>query len=194
VRDDNEGIVSFHYQPTYYRTDLRGKFKTLDGKTVSPTQQYDKYDTSLYEKDVDKNLTSIMAILYRPLKNNNIKDGKFIVKSTYKALKHDVENIFDYYEVEDYDVDKRKQRTTEFESFPLEVAMGGLSFFLHCGATLLTNTETYSPNTMQQYKTEMSKMSKIKRALLRIMVGSTSSTNLVKRPSYILQETGVSLI
>lgn len=64
IRDDNEGIVSFHYKPTYYRTDLRGKFKTLDGKTVSPTQQYDKYDTSLYEKDVDKNL-SVLLDLYK---------------------------------------------------------------------------------------------------------------------------------
>lgn len=64
VRDDNEGIVSFHYKPTYYRLDPRGKFRTLDGKTVSPTQQYDKYDTSLYEKDVDKNL-SVLLDLYK---------------------------------------------------------------------------------------------------------------------------------
>jgi hypothetical protein len=143
-------------------------------------------------KDVDKNLTSIIAILYRPLKNNNIKDGKFIVKSTYKALKHDVENIFDYYDVEDYNIETRKQRIAEFESFPLEVALGGLSFFLHSGATLLTNTETYFPNVMETYKTETKKMNKTKQALLRIMVGSLSSTNLLKRPSYTLQETGVS--
>jgi hypothetical protein len=47
-------------------------------------------------KESDKNLTSILAILYRPLTNNKIKDGQFIIKSTIKAMKYDVENVFDY--------------------------------------------------------------------------------------------------
>lgn len=143
-------------------------------------------------KDTEKNLTSILAILYRPIVDNKIKDGQFIIKSTIKALKYDVENVFDYYTVEEYDLETRKQRTPEFDSFPLDVAMGALGFFLDINAMLLTNSEIYSlKQTEVLIKEEMKKLSKSKHRLLNTMVGFTSSTNLLKRRSYQLQETGL---
>lgn len=143
-------------------------------------------------KDTEKNLTALLAILYRPITSNKIKDGQFIFKSTIKALKYDVENVFDYYTVEDYDLETRKQRTPEFDNFPLDIAMGALGFFLDINAMLLTNSQTYSlKQTEEIVKEEMSKLSKRKRRLLNTMVGFTHSTNLLRRQSYQLQETGL---
>lgn len=140
----------------------------------------------------EKNLTSILAILYRPITNNKIKDAQYIFKSTIKALKYDVENVFDYYEVEEYDLETRKQRTPEFEEFPLDIAMGALGFFLDINAMLLTNSQTYSLKpTEEMIKTEMKKLNKKQHRLLNTMVGFTASTTLLRRPSYQLQETGL---
>lgn len=143
-------------------------------------------------KDTEKNLTALLAILYRPITNNKIKDGQFIFKSTIKALKYDVENVFDYYTIEDYDLEVRKQRTPEFDNFPLDIAMGALGFFLDINAMLLTNSEIYSlKQTEEMVKTEMLKLNKRQHRLLNTMVGFTHSTNLLRRQSYQLQETGL---
>ena len=149
-------------------------------------------DIDNLSKDTEKNLTALLAILYRPITSNKIKDGKFIFKSTIKALKYDVENVFDYYTVEDYDLETRKQRTPEFDNFPLDIAMGALGFFLDINAMLLTNSQTYSLKpTEEMIKKEMSKLSKRQHRLLNTMVGFTHSTNLLRRQSYQLQETGL---
>ena len=143
-------------------------------------------------KDTEKNLTALLAILYRPITNNKIKDGQFIFKSTIKALKYDVENVFDYYTVEDYDLEVRKQRTPDFENFPLDIAMGALGFFLDINAMLLTNSQIYSlKQTEEMVKEEMLKLNKRQHRLLNTMVGFTHSTNLLRRQSYQLQETGL---
>jgi hypothetical protein len=149
-------------------------------------------DIDNLSKDTEKNLTALLAILYRPITSNKIKDGKFIFKSTIKALKYDVENVFDYYTVEDYDLETRKQRTPEFDNFPLDIAMGALGFFLDINAMLLTNSQTYSLRpTEEMIKKEMSMLNKKQHRLLNTMVGFTHSTNLLRRQSYQLQETGL---
>ena len=149
-------------------------------------------DIDNLSKDTEKNLTSLLAILYRPVTSNKIKDAQFILKSTIKALKYDVENVFDYYEVEEYNPEIRKQRTPEFENFPLDIAMGALGFFLDINAMLLTNSQTYSLKpTEEMIKKEMSKLNKNKHRLVNTMVGFTHSTNLLRRQSYQLQETGL---
>ena len=149
-------------------------------------------DIDNLSKDTEKNLTALLAILYRPITSNKIKDGKFIFKSTIKALKYDVENVFDYYTVEDYDLETRKQRTPEFENFPLDIAMGALGFFLDINAMLLTNSQTYSLRPTEEIVMKaMSKLNKKQHRLLNTMVGFTHSTNLLRRQSYQLQETGL---
>lgn len=66
LRDDTEGWITFPYKPTYFKIDPKGKFKTLDGKTVSQTERYDKEDPYLYEKDVDMP-TRILIDVYRDI-------------------------------------------------------------------------------------------------------------------------------
>jgi DNA polymerase elongation subunit (family B) len=53
LRDDNQGWLSFEYTPTYYKLDPNGKYETLDGKRVSPTNTCDKNDPlTYYEIDI----------------------------------------------------------------------------------------------------------------------------------------------
>ena len=42
IRDDEKGWVELDYKPTYYKLDKEGEFVTLDGRRVSPTQDFDK--------------------------------------------------------------------------------------------------------------------------------------------------------
>ena len=148
-------------------------------------------DLDTLTKDVERNLTDILALLYRPVTRNEINTGAFIWKSTIKALKYEVENVFDYYDVEDYDADIRKTKAPDFEEFPLDIALGAMAFFLGTKAMLLSDT------LLSSHKTQMEKMrkktSKINFQLQSTTAGYLHSMNLQKPPSYQSQETKVSL-
>jgi DNA polymerase elongation subunit (family B) len=60
LRDDKLGWQEFEYQPTFYKPDPKGTYKTLFGDSVSPTKNYDK---SCFETDVDKE-TRVLVDLY----------------------------------------------------------------------------------------------------------------------------------
>jgi DNA polymerase elongation subunit (family B) len=67
LRDDEKGWLEFEYTPTYYKVDPKGKFKTLDGKIVSPTKYADKSDPiNNYELDIPMD-TRILIDLYKDL-------------------------------------------------------------------------------------------------------------------------------
>jgi hypothetical protein len=139
-------------------------------------------------KDTDKNINDILAILYRPITENKLDKGTFVAKSTFKVLKGEVENGFDYYKIEKYDNEVRKQKAKEFDNFPASVALGALGFFLDIKLSLLGSTVFYFPQWNTMMEEAMKNKSKIKRALARTTVGYISSINLAKVPSYKLQE------
>jgi DNA polymerase elongation subunit (family B) len=60
LRDDKLGWQEFEYQPTFYKPDPKGTYKTLFGDPVSPTK---KYESDCYETDVDKE-TRVLVDLY----------------------------------------------------------------------------------------------------------------------------------
>jgi len=60
LRDDKLGWQEFQYQPTFFKPDPRGEYKTLFGDSVSPTKQY---DPAHLETDVDKE-TRVLVDLY----------------------------------------------------------------------------------------------------------------------------------
>lgn len=66
LRDDNEGWHEFQYSRTGYQFDKKGEFLTLTGERVSPVEKFDKDDLSIYEKDVDINL-SVLLTIYKEL-------------------------------------------------------------------------------------------------------------------------------
>ena len=146
-------------------------------------------DIDNLSKDVDKNLTQILALLYRPITNNKIDKGKFIYKSTIKALKNDIENVFDYYDIEEYDPVKRKADANKFEEFPIDIALGALAFFLDTNTVLLSNSQTYSLKSQEMaIKEVMKTLPKRKQRLLNTTAGFLHSMNLLKPISYQSQE------
>jgi len=138
-------------------------------------------DIDNLSKDVDKNLTQILALLYRPITSKKIDEGKFIYKSTIKAMKYEVENVFDYYELEEYDPVKRKIDASKFEEFPIDIALGALAFFLDTKAMLLSNSQIYSLKSQEtEIKEAMKTQPKRKQRLLNTTAGFLLSTNLLK--------------
>ena len=136
-------------------------------------------------KDVDKNLNQILALLYRPITSKKIDEGKFIYKSTIKAMKYEVENVFDYYEIEEYDTGKRKAESSKFDDFPIDIALGAMAFFLDTKAMLLSDSQIYSLKHLETaIKEQMRTLPKRKQRLLNTTAGYIHSTRLLKPISY----------
>ena len=148
-------------------------------------------DIDMLTKDTDRNINDILAILYRPITKNKLVSNKWITKQTFKVLKGEVENGFDYYEIEKYDNRIREQVASSYDNFPASLALGALGFFLGSNHLLSKNTES----SFLQWELMMSevknKKGKIRRALARTTVGYISSINLLKVPSYNSQAISV---
>ena len=146
----------------------------------------DEYiDLDNLAKDAHNNINEILAILYRPVTSFKLDTGKFVAKQTLKVLTgKGVENGFDYYQVEKYDNEIRKERAKTYDTFPAAIALGALGFFLGSNHSLSKNTtSSILPWDLMMSEATMKK-SKIKGALARTMVGYLSSTTLQKVPSY----------
>ena len=87
-------------------------------------------DIENLSKDLENNMHKIAAILYRPITVHRFKSFKFAVKQKIKMLSNKVENVFDWYDVEPYDNQKRKLVEEEFKDFPAHIFLGAVSFFL----------------------------------------------------------------
>ena len=145
----------------------------------------DEYiDLDMLVKDTDRNITDILAILYRPIVKNKLPNGNWVLKNTVKVLKGQIDNGFNYYEIEKYDNFIREERAPQYDNFPASMALGALGFFLDSKLSLLKSTVYYFPQWESVMSEVKNKNSKIKRALERITVGYMSSTNLLKVPSY----------
>lgn len=152
----------------------------------------DEYvDIDMLIKDTDRNINDILAILYRPITKNRLNSSKWITKQTVKVLQGEVENGFDYYEIEPYDNAIRAERSLSYDNFPASIALGALGFFLGSNHLLLGNTASSSLQWELMMNEVKKKKSKIQRALARTTVGYISSMNLLKVPSYTSLETNV---
>jgi hypothetical protein len=152
----------------------------------------DEYiDLDMLVKDTDRNINDIMAILYRPIVKNKLPKGNWVLNNTVKVLKGQVDNGFNYYEIEKYDNFIREERSPQYDNFPASMALGALGFFLDSKLSLLKSTVYYFPQWDTMMNEVKNKNSKIKRALERITVGYMSSMNLLKVPSYNSQAISV---
>jgi len=181
----NELIASV--QPEFYPViEWEGQ---LYGYKPMHKMTMDEYiDLDNLAKNIEQNINEVMAILYRPVTKNKLQSAKFIAKSTFKVLSGENENGFDYYDVEKYDNEIRKERAKQYDGFPASVALGALGFFLGT-ATLLSN-DIPSFSQLLELKTNVvkKKESKIKRALALTTAGYISSMNWQTVPSYQSQE------
>jgi hypothetical protein len=141
-------------------------------------------DIDMLIKDTDRNINDILAILYRPITKNKLNSSKWITKQTVKVLQGDIENGFDYYDVEKYDNNVRVERSQSYDNFPASIALGALGFFLGSNHLLLENTPSSSLQWELMMNEVKNKKSKIQKALARTTVGYISSMNLLKVPSY----------
>lgn len=95
-------------------------------------------------KEPTKNLSDIMAILYRPIIKHRFDDWKFKLVHNVRLLTKQVDNIFKHYTIEEYDLKKRDVNAEALEEMPAQFALGALGFFLGLGNLYLTATIPYS--------------------------------------------------
>ena len=87
-------------------------------------------DLQKLTKNPTLHLEEIMAILYRPVVKHTLDGVTWAVKSQHKIGTGNVENLFNYYELEKYDSRKLVEQADKMKNIPVAFALGALSFFL----------------------------------------------------------------
>lgn len=131
-------------------------------------------------KEPMKNLEELMAILYRPVINERFESFQWKALSYIKTLIGKSESIFKYYDVEEYDSQKRDWRVEVFKDLPISYALGALTFFLQFGLMLQKDLVFYTPNIPLEKKKETMEMLEKAIQSVRIMGGYIRSEQLEK--------------
>lgn len=92
----------------------------------------------------NETLEEIMAILYRPITKHKFSGLKWAYKNKTKIALGEAENLFNYYNVEEYDSSQRKDNADKLSVIPASMALGALSFFLVVGTSLSLGTQISS--------------------------------------------------
>jgi len=90
-------------------------------------------------KDLNNNLHKVAAILYRPITKHKFNSLSFMYKQKVKMLNNKVENVFDWYEIEEYDNKQRVRVEDDFKDFPAFIILGALGFFLSTASLYLNS-------------------------------------------------------
>ena len=112
-------------------------------------------DLEKLASDLENNLHKVAAILYRPITKHRFESLSFKYKQTIKMLNNDVENVFDWYEVEKYDADIRRDREDKFKTFPAHIMLGAISFFLSTASLYLANIQYSNKVITKKQKMEI---------------------------------------
>ena len=144
-------------------------------------------DLESLAKDPTNNLDQIAALLYRPVKKHKFDSLSFAVKQTIKVINNKIENVFDWYEVEDYNVNQRVIDAHAMKDFPVHLILGAMAFFLTSASQSFNNTLFLSNQVTK------SQMEALNRKALRNLLESTGggsplSTSSLKPTFYPLQE------
>ena len=126
-------------------------------------------------QDPMNNLEELLSILYRPIVSHKFNSMEWMHKSYIKILKGENESMFKYYDVEEYDTEKRDWRVKVFKDLPLEYVIGCLNFFMALGMELSLSSIISSPALSQMEKETMIEVIEEALQSLRITDGSTSS-------------------
>ena len=131
---------------------------------------------SRLKSGLDK-INEVLAILYRPISEHKFDGLEWKVKSNVRYALGDTENLFKYYTLEDYDVEKRLWREKQFSKLPINLALGAYNFFLYVGVRYSNDLET----SFQKIYNKMTKEEKNQmNQLLVTTAGSTPSTSSLK--------------
>lgn len=140
----------------------------------------------------DKNLDQIAALLYRPVTEHKFDSLSFTIKQSLKMVNNKVENVFDWYTVEDYDSEQRRFDAIMMKDFPVHIILGAMDFFLTIVNLSLTDT-LFSTGKMDKKRTEALKSRTMKNLLQNTGAGSGLYTNSVKPIYFRLPVTNPSL-
>jgi hypothetical protein len=127
-------------------------------------------------------LNEIMAILYRPVTKHKLDSIEWKVKHNLKYAVGSSENLFKYYTIEEYDVEKREWNEERFKNLPISVALGAYGFFLYIGLNL--SKDMIISSLPKKAKEERKKVMEVFNQLLGFMDGSIPSTNWQKMEEY----------
>jgi hypothetical protein len=145
-------------------------------------------DLENLSKDLENNLHKVAALMYRPVTKHRFNTLKYGYKQKVKMVKNDVANVFDYYEIETYDNQTRKDREESFKDFPVHIILGAVAFFLATANLYLTTTLSSADRINK--KDTKNQMTTILESLSQSigLGGGLSTTSL--NPTYLqLQET-----
>jgi hypothetical protein len=117
----------------------------LDGQlygysSISKMTLGEYIDLEKLTKNPVLHLEEIMAILYRPIKKHSFNGIKWAIKSKHKVGTGNVENLFQYYELEEYNNKNRAIQADKMKSLPVSFALGAMSFFLALATISSTST------------------------------------------------------
>ena len=174
-----------HFYPIFELDGVLYGFKSLTSMT---TGEY--IDLERLAKNPVDNLEQIMAILYRPITKNRFNGIKWAFKSTYKIALGEAENLFKYYEVEEYNNKKRGEQAEQMSKLPASISLGALSFFLVLGASYSANMNLSSLPSKQ--RTQMIKEMNQQMASMNIGDGLARFIISLAHPSYLSEEKKVS--
>jgi len=120
----------------------------------------------------------LLAILYRPIKSSKFDGLEWKIKSNVKYILGKAESLFKYYELEDYDVEKREWKAELFKEFPLPMGLGAYNFFLFVGMELSKDFQTsFQKSVKNLTKKERKELSQ----LLNTMDGSQPYITWLKK-------------
>ena len=90
---------------------------------------------------MEGNLHKLAAVLYRPVTEHRFDSLKWAVKSKVKSLKDSIENPFNYYTIEKFDSNNLEKRADVFKNLPVDIVLGGVSFFLSSASLYLNHIQ-----------------------------------------------------
>jgi len=143
-------------------------------------------------KDFEANAHKIAALLYRPITKHRFDTLKFMVKQKIKMVNNAVENVFDWYSIEKYDNEKRKDREKLFQTFPAHIFLGAINFFLSTANLYSINILFLEEKISKETRDEMIHL-QLKRVSENIGAGGGLSTNYLSPTYFRLQESLQSL-
>ena len=177
-------------QPSFYPVfELDGQLYGFSSTSKMTLGEY--VDLERLAKNPQDNLEEIMAILYRPIKKHKFNGLKWAFKNTYKVGIGEAENLFKYYELEEYNSSERLNNAEKLSILPATMALGALTFFLTLANISLAGTSlsSLSPGKQMIAMKEMTKQI----ASLNIGAGLAQFITSQVLPSYKSQEIKASL-
>lgn len=148
-------------------------------------------DLERLAKSPHENIEEIIAILYRPITKHKFNGIKWAFKNTFKVKMGDAENLFQYYELEEYNSNERKVNADKLSTIPATMALGALNFFLVLASMSLLSSNLSSLPPSERMTMEKQISNQI--ASMNIGDGLLQFITSLKHPSFQSPEIVASL-